>query len=65
MVGGPFTLTDHTGKRVTDQDFRGRTLLGRLRLHVLPGRVPIGAAGGGGGPRQARTRGAEQVASRS
>ena len=27
MVGGPFTLTDHTGKRVTDRDFRGRTLL--------------------------------------
>ncbi len=27
LVGGPFTLTDHTGKRVTDQDFRGRTLI--------------------------------------
>src|SRR6187200_3462404 len=27
LVGGPFTLTDHTGKRVTDQDFRGRILL--------------------------------------
>ena len=27
LVGGPFTLTDHTGKRVTDQDFRGRFLL--------------------------------------
>ncbi len=26
-VGGPFTLTDHTGKRVTDQDFRGRFML--------------------------------------
>ncbi|MBX3498149.1 MAG: SCO family protein [Alphaproteobacteria bacterium] len=23
-IGGPFTLTDHTGKRVTDQDFRGK-----------------------------------------
>jgi cytochrome oxidase Cu insertion factor (SCO1/SenC/PrrC family) len=27
LIGGPFTLTDHTGKRVTDQDFRGRTML--------------------------------------
>ena len=23
-IGGPFTLTDHSGKRVTDQDFRGK-----------------------------------------
>src|SRR3977135_652787 len=27
LVGGPFTLTDHTGKRLTDQDFRGKFLL--------------------------------------
>ena len=27
LIGGPFTLTDHTGKRVTDQDFRGRYML--------------------------------------
>jgi cytochrome oxidase Cu insertion factor (SCO1/SenC/PrrC family) len=27
LIGGPFTLTDHTGKRVTDQDFRGRSML--------------------------------------
>jgi cytochrome oxidase Cu insertion factor (SCO1/SenC/PrrC family) len=27
LVGGPFTLTDHTGKRVTDQDFRGRFMM--------------------------------------
>lgn len=26
-VGGPFTLVDHTGKTVTDADFRGRYLL--------------------------------------
>ena len=26
-VGGPFRLTDHTGKAVTDADFRGRHLL--------------------------------------
>lgn len=27
LIGGPFELTDHTGKRVTDQDFRGRYAL--------------------------------------
>jgi protein SCO1/2 len=27
LVGGPFTLTDHTGKRVTDKDFRGKYML--------------------------------------
>jgi protein SCO1/2 len=27
LVGGPFTLTDHTGRRVTDKDFRGRYML--------------------------------------
>lgn len=26
-IGGPFTLVDHTGKTVTDRDFRGRFLL--------------------------------------
>ncbi len=26
-IGGPFALTDHTGKRVTDADFRGRYML--------------------------------------
>jgi len=27
LVGGPFTMTDHTGRRVTDQDFRGKYML--------------------------------------
>jgi cytochrome oxidase Cu insertion factor (SCO1/SenC/PrrC family) len=27
LIGGHFQLTDHTGKRVTDQDFRGRYVL--------------------------------------
>jgi protein SCO1/2 len=26
-IGGPFTLTDHTGKTVSDKDFRGRNML--------------------------------------
>jgi len=27
LVGGPFTLTDQDGKRVSDQDFRGKLML--------------------------------------
>lgn len=27
LVGGPFKLTDHTGKTVTDRDFRGKHML--------------------------------------
>lgn len=27
QIGGPFTLTDHTGKRVTEQDFAGKYML--------------------------------------
>ncbi len=27
LVGGPFSLVDHTGKRVTDKDFLGRYML--------------------------------------
>ena len=27
LIGGPFTLTDHTGKRVTEKDFAGKFLL--------------------------------------
>ena len=26
-IGGPFTLTDHTGKRVTEKDFQGQYML--------------------------------------
>ena len=27
LIGGPFTLTDHTGKRVTEKDFLGKHML--------------------------------------
>jgi cytochrome oxidase Cu insertion factor (SCO1/SenC/PrrC family) len=27
LIGGPFKLTDHKGRRVTEQDFRGRYML--------------------------------------
>ena len=42
MDGGPFALTDHTGKRVTDQDFRGRTLLVFFGFTFCPDVCPSG-----------------------
>jgi len=42
MVGGPFTLTDHTGKRVTDKDFRGRTLIVFFGFTFCPDVCPSG-----------------------
>lgn len=27
LIGGPFELTDHTGKKVTDKDYRGKFML--------------------------------------
>jgi cytochrome oxidase Cu insertion factor (SCO1/SenC/PrrC family) len=42
LVGGPFTLTDHTGKRVTDKDFRGRTLIVFFGFTFCPDVCPSG-----------------------
>ncbi len=42
LVGGPFTLTDHTGKRVTDQDFRGRYVLVYFGFTFCPDVCPSG-----------------------
>jgi cytochrome oxidase Cu insertion factor (SCO1/SenC/PrrC family) len=42
QVGGPFSLIDHTGKRVTDQDFRGRYLLVFFGFTSCPDVCPAG-----------------------
>lgn len=42
LVGGPFTLTDHTGKRVTEQDFRGRTMVVFFGFTFCPDVCPSG-----------------------
>jgi protein SCO1/2 len=42
QVGGPFTLTDHTGKRVTDADFRGRFMLVYFGFTNCPDVCPTG-----------------------
>lgn len=42
LVGGPFTLTDHTGKRVTDQDYKGRYMLVLFGFTFCPDVCPSG-----------------------
>lgn len=41
-VGGPFSLLDHTGKRVTDADFRGRLMLVYFGFTFCPDVCPAG-----------------------
>jgi protein SCO1/2 len=41
-VGGPFTLTDHTGRTVTDKDFRGRYMLVFFGFTFCPDICPSG-----------------------
>jgi protein SCO1/2 len=40
LIGGPFALTDHTGGRVTDAQFRGRTLLVLFGYTSCPDMTP-------------------------
>ena len=42
LVGGPFSLTDSTGKRVTDQDYRGRDMLVFFGFTSCPDICPAG-----------------------
>jgi protein SCO1/2 len=42
LVGGPFTLVDHTGKTVTDKDFRGRYMLVYFGFTYCPDVCPSG-----------------------
>jgi protein SCO1/2 len=41
-IGGPFTLTDHTGRTVTDGDFKGRYLLVYFGYTFCPDVCPTG-----------------------
>jgi cytochrome oxidase Cu insertion factor (SCO1/SenC/PrrC family) len=42
LIGGPFSLLDHTGKRVTDKDFRGRYVLVYFGFTYCPDVCPSG-----------------------
>jgi protein SCO1/2 len=42
LVGGPFSLVDHTGRRVTDKDFRGRHMLVYFGFTFCPDVCPSG-----------------------
>ncbi len=42
LVGGPFSLIDQTGKRVTDQDYRGRYMLVFFGYTNCPDICPAG-----------------------
>ena len=42
LVGGPFSLIDDTGKRVTDKDFRGRYMLVLFGFTSCPDICPAG-----------------------
>jgi len=42
LVGGAFTLTDNTGKRATDQDFRGKYMLVFFGYTSCPDICPAG-----------------------
>lgn len=56
-IGGPFTLTDHLGRRVSDSDFRGRFMLIYFGYSFCPDVCPLELARIGRALRLATERG--------
>lgn len=44
LIGGPFALVDHTGERVTEADFAGRSKLMYFGYSYCPDMCPLGLA---------------------
>lgn len=44
LIGGPFDLVDHTGQRVTEDDFAGRSKLMYFGYTYCPDMCPLGLA---------------------
>lgn len=42
LIGGPFALTDHTGRRVSDADYKGRFMLVYFGYTSCPDMCPLG-----------------------
>ena len=42
LIGGPFTLVDQTGKRVTEKDFEGRFMVAYFGYTFCPDFCPLG-----------------------
>lgn len=42
LIGGPFTLVDQTGRRVTEKDFEGRFMLAYFGYTYCPDFCPLG-----------------------
>ncbi len=61
LVGGPFTLVDHTGKTVTDKDYRGRYMLVYFGFTYCPDVCPSGLQVIAAALDQAGTKAAEKI----
>jgi protein SCO1/2 len=62
LVGGPFSLIDHEGKRVRDSDFTGRYRLIYFGFANCPDVCPVDLAVAGAGLRQFEEQDAERAA---
>ena len=57
LVGGPFTLTDQNGRKVTREGFSRKIHAGIFRLHLLSGYLPNRTASHVGSARQPGRKG--------
>src|SRR4051795_11171097 len=61
-MGGPFTLTDQNGRRVSDRDFAGKYRLGYFGYTFCPDVCPVDMQGVGAGLRRFESQDADRAA---